>query len=479
MTRIPWPKRDWCSCGNYSRHDPWCPRWCHPALGFAGKLSGRSASELKKMEIDFRYGRRTVVVAIDQSAVDVVLVEPRQASVGHSLIDPVQYALEHPIDSPPLPDLVSPGQRAVVVTSDVTRPCPSARLLPPVLDNLNEGGVRDEDISVVFGLGTHRPHTDAERARLAGEAVCRRVRCIDSDLNDTVLIGQTSRGTPVGVFRHVLEADVRVCLGAIEYHYFAGYSGGVKAVVPGVSGMETVQHNHRMMTRRGAAAGRLPGNPVREDIEEAGEMVGVHFILNVILDGSKRVVDAVAGHPRAAHQEGCARLDAVGRASVEQAADIVVAGAGGYPKDINLYQAQKALDNARHIVRPGGIIVLVAECSEGLGNATFETWMRDPGGPDAIIARIQREFVLGGHKAAAIAMVMNEASVFLVSALADDLVRSIGLHPFGGADEALRAALARVGPGATVAVVPEAASVLPTVGNQATHTLATANRSGL
>jgi nickel-dependent lactate racemase len=333
-----------------------------------------------------------------------------------------------------------------------------------VLDLLNQGGATDENISVVFGVGTHRSHTAAERARLAGEEVHGRVRCIDSDPEDVVLVGTTRRGTPVEIFRPVLEADVRVCLGGIEYHYFAGYSGGVKAVVPGVSGVDTVQYNHRMMTELGATTGRLAGNPVREDIEEAGEMVGVHFILNVILDGSKRVVDAVAGDARAAHREGCARLDAFGRATVPQAADIVVAGAGGYPKDINLYQAQKALDNARNIVRPGGIIVLVAECREGLGNATFETWMLDPGGPDAIIARIQREFVLGGHKAAAIATVMKDASVFLVSALADDLVRSIGLEPFGDVDEALAAAFARVGPGATVALVPQAASVLPTVG---------------
>ena len=419
------------------------------------------------MEIQFKYGHTAISATFDESAMEVALIEPGRICQAREGIDPVRYALAHPIDSPPLSDLVSSGQRVVVVTSDVTRPCPSGRLLPPVLSELNRGGVEDEDICVIFGLGSHRPHSPAERARLAGEAVYRQVRCVDSDPNDVALIGHTGTGTPVAAFRPVLDADVRVCLGAIEYHYFAGYSGGVKAVVPGVCGIDTIQHNHRMMTEPGATTGNLVGNPVREDIEDAGEMIGVHFILNVILDGSKRVVDAVAGHPQAAHREGCARLDAFGRAVVERPVDVVVTCAGGHPKDINLYQAQKALDNARHIVRPGGIIVLVAECSEGMGNTVFESWMRDPGGPDAIVARIRREFVLGGHKAAAVAMAMRQADIFLVSALPAGSARTLGFQPFGGVDEALRAALDRVGARATVAVMPEGGSVLPSVGKPA------------
>ena len=174
-------------------------------------------------------------------------------------------------------------------------------------------------------------------------------------------------------------------------------------------------------------------------------------------------MSAVAGHPRAAHREGCARLDALAQIKMEKPADIVVVSAGGYPKDINLYQTQKALDNARHIVRPAGIILLMAECIEGLGNPTFEAWMQDPGGPEAIIARIKREFVLGGHKAAAVAMAMKQADVYLVSALPADFARSIGFHPFDSPDEALRSALAVVGTFPTVIVMPEGARVLPTV----------------
>ena len=173
-----------------------------------------------------------------------------------------------------------------------------------MLAELGRAGIRDDDITVVFGLGSHRAHTPQERAQLAGDAVSRRVHCTDSDPNDVAVIGHTNRGTPVAVFRPVLAADVRVCLGVIEYHYFAGYSGGYKTVIPGVAGLETIQRNHCMMTQPEARAGKLTGNPVREDIDEAGAMVGVDFILNVILDEAHQIVSAVAGHPQLAHHEG-------------------------------------------------------------------------------------------------------------------------------------------------------------------------------
>ena len=231
------------------------------------------------------------------------------------------------------------------------------------------------------------------------------------------------------VFRPVRRADVRVLVGVIEYHYFAGYSGGFKALIPGVCTEATIQANHRRMTEAGAIAGSLDGNPVRDDIEEAGALVGADFILNVVLDEHKRIVRAVAGHPVLAHRAGCAALDAFGRATVDRPADVVVIGAGGSPKDLNLYQAQKALDNGRHIVRPGGILLLVAECPEGLGHHTFEEWMRDPGGLDAILHRIRREFVIGGHKAAAVALAMKQAAVYLVSSLPQESGALAPLRP--------------------------------------------------
>ncbi len=414
------------------------------------------------MEIILKYGRTSQRLPFPAGMRVAVLSPGRTAGSGGET-DLIRSALADPIGSPRLSRLVSPGQQVVIVTSDITRPCPTARLLPHVLDELRHAGVADADVTVVFGLGTHRPHTREEQEALVGPAIFRRVRCIDSDPSDVERVGTTRRGTPVDVFRPVRRADVRILLGAIEYHYFAGYSGGLKALVPGVCNEATIQANHRRMTEPGAITGNLEHNPVRDDIDEAGELIGAQFLLNVVLDEGKRVVRAVAGEPRLAHREGCAGLDAFGRATVEEPADLVVVSAGGSPKDINLYQAQKALDNARHVVRARGIILLVAECPEGLGHHTFEEWMHDPGGPDAILARIRREFVLGGHKAAAVAMAMKQAAIFLVSALPPDRARGMGFRPFTCVEDAVRAALEASRPDPFVVVMPEGGSVLPAV----------------
>jgi len=415
------------------------------------------------MELSLKYGHATQQLRLPAGARSVVLA-PGRTGAGGAEADLVRNALAAPIGSPRLSHRLRSGQQVVVVTSDITRPCPSDRLLPALLEDLNGAGIPDRDITVVFGLGTHRPHTRTEQEALVGPAVFRRVRCVDSDPADVERVGMTRRGTPVDVFRPVWRADIRVLLGVIEYHYFAGYSGGVKALVPGVCTEATIQANHRRMTEPGAVAGRLEGNPVREDIEEAGALVGADFLLNVVLDEDQRIVRAVAGHPVIAHRAGCAALDAFGRATVDRPADVVVIGAGGSPKDMNLYQAQKALDNGRHIVRPGGVLVLVAECPEGLGHHTFEDWMRDPGGPDAILQRIRREFVIGGHKAAAVALAMKQAAIYLVSSLPANLVRSLGFVPFNDADAAVTAALEAVGTDPFVAVLPEGGSVLPATG---------------
>jgi nickel-dependent lactate racemase len=412
------------------------------------------------MEISLKYGRTAQPLRLPAGARVAVLAPGRTSGAGPEA-DLIRAALADPIGSPRLSRIVSPGQQIAIVTSDITRPCPSARLLPLLLDELSGAGIADRDITVVFGLGTHRPHTAEEREALAGPPVSRRVRCLDSDPADVERVGVTRRGTPIDVFRPVRRADVRILVGAIEYHYFAGYSGGLKALVPGVCTEATIQSNHRRMTEPGAVTGNLDGNPVRDDIEEAGELIGAQFILNVVLDEGKRVVRAVAGHPRLAHRAGCAALDAFGRATVERPADVVVVSAGGSPKDINLYQAQKALDNARHVVRTGGIILLLAECPEGLGHHTFEEWMQDPGGPDAILARIRREFVLGGHKAAAVAMAMKQATIFLVSALPAARAGAMGFRPFASLEAAAAAALAAATPDPFIVVMPEGGSILP------------------
>ena len=375
----------------------------------------------------------------------------------------VRRALIAPIGSPRLKDIVHPGEKIAIITSDITRPMPTFKVMPALLDELYAGGIKKEDVTLVFALGSHRKHTEAEQKKLAGERAWNEIKCVDSDPDDCVHYGTTSRGTPVDITRVVAEADRRICLGNIEYHYFAGYSGGAKAIMPGVSTRAAIQANHSRMVLPEAKAGALETNPLRMDIEEAGAMVGIDFIVNVVLSEHKEILKAVAGDATEAHRAGCRFLDRLYRKELKEPADIVLVSQGGAPKDLNLYQTQKALDNAKHAVKDGGVIILIGSCKEGLGEKTFEQWMTEADSAHSLIERIGREFKLGGHKAAAIAMVLERAEVDLVSELDDDFVRSIFLKPYKTAQEALDHAFSKLGPDARVLAMPYGGSTLPTV----------------
>lgn len=370
-------------------------------------------------------------------------------------------ALARPVASRPLPEIVHSGEKVVIVTSDITRPCPSHQLLPPVLKELKQAGVKDEDVTIVLAIGNHRQHTEAEKQSLVGEEIYARYRCLDADSKEVIYLGETQRGTPIEIFRPVVEADRRILVGNVEYHYFAGYSGGVKAIMPGCSTPRAIQANHRLMVERGAQAGEIDSNPVRQDIEEVLQFLPVDFIINVVLDEHKNILTAFTGHPVAAHRQAVAYLDTIYKVIIPEPADIVIASAGGFPKDINLYQAQKAIDNARRAVRPGGILILVAECPEGLGDAAFACWVAAARKPEDLIARIHTNFELGGHKAAAIALVLRNIQVYLVSSLPEQVARQVFLEPFTSLLEAYNQALGEIGSGAKVFVIPQAGSVLP------------------
>lgn len=415
-----------------------------------------------KLELGFGQGTQPLEV-LDQNVMGVL--EPNPVPTGLTGTAEVARALAEPIGAPLLRQVVRPGETVAIVTSDITRPCPTAKILPPVLAELEAGGIRREDITLVFALGSHRPHTEEEMRRLAGPDYDT-LRCLDS-VGDFVHMGDTRRGTPVDIFRPVAEADRRICLGNIEYHYFAGYSGGAKAIMPGVSTRAAIQANHTMMVLPEACAGRLEGNPLREDIEEAAAICGVDYLVNVVLDAHKEIVKAVAGDVTAAHRVGCRFLDGLYQVSIPHRADIVVVSQGGAPKDLNLYQTQKALDNAKHAVRPGGIVILVGSCKEGLGEATFGRWIQEAQKPSDLTDRVQKHFELGGHKAAAIAMVLASAEVYLVSEMDPALTRKCFLEPFETVQAAFDHAFARLGPEAQVLVMPYGGSTLPRVAEDA------------
>lgn len=412
------------------------------------------------MNISVGFGKGNMDFDVDEKRV-LGILQPNNVNIGLTGKDEVKRALNNPISSARLKDIVKPGEKIVIITSDITRPMPSKLVIPELLDELGQAGINLIDITIVFALGSHRKHTADEMKYLAGDEVYSKIKCIDSDANDCVHMGVTSFGTPVDIFRVVAEADRRICLGNIEYHYFAGYSGGAKAIMPGVSTRAAIQANHSKMVLEEAKAGEMSINPVRRDIDEVLNFVHVDFILNVVLDEHKAIIKAVAGHPVLAHREGCSFLDKLYKVKLKKRADIAVVSPGGYPKDINLYQAQKALDNSKHAVRDGGIIILVASCKEGFGEEIFEKWINRAQTSKDLIDEIQRNFKLGGHKAAAIAMVLEKCKIYLVSELDDSLVEKAFMKPYKSIQKALEDTTLELGKDSSVVIMPYGGSTLP------------------
>lgn len=414
------------------------------------------------MEFAIKYYKDLVSFQIpDENVLGEIL--PNTCPSVESEEKEVKRALSEPFDSPLLSDVVRPGEKVVIITSDVTRPVPSRIIIPCLLDELRKAGVENKDITVVFGLGSHRKQTEEEQKNLVGEEVYGQVRCIDSNPDDCVHLGTCKNGTPVDIFRTVAEADRRILVGNVEYHYFAGYSGGMKAIMPGVSSKEAIQANHKNMIRPGAFAGNLVNNPVRDDIEEVRNFINVDFIVNVTLDDHKKIAFAAAGHPVTAHRKACEFLDKIYKKKVKEPADIVVVSTGGYPKDINLYQAQKSIDNVKHIVKKGGIMIVAASCKEGYGSIPFTKWINQYNSPIERIEEIRKHFELGGHKSAALGLVQENADIYLVTDMDDESVTKANMVPFHDIQTAVNHALEKMGKNATVYVVPVGGSTLPVV----------------
>ncbi len=409
-------------------------------------------------KISLKYGKSEVEIEIPDRNLQQILKPNEIPPLGDGEIE---RALQNPIASKRLSEIVKPGDKVAIIASDITRPAPSKKMLPPLLEELNKGGVSDRDITIIFALGIHRRHTIEEQKSLVGEAIFNRIKCIDHDPENVVSIGRTKNGTRIEVFKPIFDADVVVCTGNIEFHYFAGYSGGAKAIMPGVCSKTTIQDNHSQMLHPKAAAGVLEGNPVREDMEEVGEKVGIDFILNVVLNEKKEIVKAVAGHPVLAHREGLKYVDAMYKVPIEKPADIVITSAGGFPKDINLYQAQKALDNAKNAVREGGTIILLGECGDGFGERVFERWIHEAINPEYVLQKIKTKFELGGHKLGAIALVLKKADIYIVSKLPPELAKKAFLTPFSDVQSAFESALLKHGGDASVIVMPYGGSTLP------------------
>lgn len=373
----------------------------------------------------------------------------------------IRAALASPIGTGPLAELARGRDNAVIIISDGTRMAPSARFLPYIVAELESGGISSDQVTVVVGVGNHRPVTEGEKRSLVGREIYGRVKCIHSREGGFKHIGATSRGTPVEVCRPVMDADLVICTGNIEFHRLSGFSGGAKAIMPGVAGRVAISANHAMAKLAGIGPGLLDGNPVRDDMEEFARLVGVDFLFNVVTDELGNIVGAYAGDLTAAHRAGCARVEKLYRVIVDRPGDIVLVSPGGHPKDISVYQAQKGLLNALDICKSAGAVIVTARCPEGYGDEVFARWMEEARNPAEVKNRLQQEFVLGGHKTGTVLQAIEKAAVYWISELPEQNVRNLFYHPATTLQEAIAKALARYGEGAGVWVLPYGGVCLP------------------
>ncbi len=412
------------------------------------------------MNHKLKYGNKKLEVNIPEANLMETILPNEVKSLENPLLE-VKRALSEPIGSKRLKYLIKPDDEVVILASDISRPSPSYLLVPPIVEELNEAGIKDKQIKIVFGLGVHRKQTAEEKEKLVGKEMYQRIECIDHDVDKCRYIGTTKRGTKAEVFDQVLNADFIIATGNLEYHYFAGFSGGAKALAPGVCSRETIMKNHQRFLDPLARSGQIEGNPVREEIEEIGDMVGIDFICNAVLNSSKEIIKVVAGDVTAAHREGKKYIENIYKSEIEELADIVVISPGGMPKDIDLYQSHKAMENASLAVKQGGKIIIAASCEDGLGEENFADALTSGLTPDELINELKEKFILGRHKASRIAMIHKDSEISLITSLDEEIKNKLFVKIYDEIDEALNDAIEAIGPEAKILFIPHGASTLP------------------
>jgi nickel-dependent lactate racemase len=406
------------------------------------------------LPVEFPNGRTTVIKPAPQPG----LADERAAVVA---------ALHAPTGAPPLREIVKPTDRVCVIFTDSTRATPNERIIPWLLAELD--ALPAERITLLNSTGTHRPNTPAELARMLTPAVTARYRVLNHHCQDDaslVAVGTTHDGTPALVNRHVVEADVRIVTGFIEPHFFAGFSGGPKGIVPGCAGLRTVMSNHsaRNIGDPCATFGVTGGNPLWEELRDLALRVGPSFLLNVTLNEQRQITGVFAGDLIAAHRVGTEFVRCSAMQPVAAPFDLVVTTNSGHPLDLNLYQGVKGMAAGARILQPGGTLILTCECREGVpAGSPFDRLLRAAANPEDALARLASASVPQPEQwqVQVQALIQRRAEVLIYSALPEDVVRAAHLTPCRDIGETVRRKLAGLGPEARVAVLPQGPLTIP------------------
>lgn len=420
-----------------------------------------------RREVLLPYGRGELRLSVPPQT---RLVRPRGGAPVTNVKAAVRAALEAPISGKPFSQCMQGAERVLIVVSDATRDSRNSEILPVLLEALNACSVSDDRIRILVAYGAHQPMNEPQTRALLGDEIVTKVRVVHHDARadaDLVHLGETSRGTPVAFNRLAVEADRIILTGMIMPHYFAGFTGGRKSICPGTAGLDSMVANHKLSIHPDPAVGLHPccrsgvleGNPVHEDMVEAAKMVGDTFLLNLVV-GVDGVVGVVAGDMCEAHLRGCEIANKAVRADIDSPADVVVASCGGYPADVDLVQAHKALRHARHALRDDGRLLLVAECANGVGSQYIERWLDYPDA-GSMLEAIHAGYTLNSQTAYSLKTIAASASVFMKSGLQRVTVETIGCHPVTTWPDKLEEIVGDISPAETVYVIPRGANTVP------------------
>ena len=390
------------------------------------------------MRIDIPYGQNIVKINVNDDNVSEI-VSSNKVDIKDEACT-VKKALENPISSQSFKDFLADSRSVLFIVNDRARPTPTAKILEIIHNQ-----IKNLNISFLIATGSHRVPTNEELQEIFGKYLTEYQDCIhthDAKKDEMVSLGKTTRGTEIEINKLVMDADKIVIIGSVEPHYFAGYTGGRKAFLPGTASYKTIEQNHKLALKTDAMAMKLKGNPVHEDMEEAIKAIKHKqiFAIMSVVDMNDRIYAATAGDITDSLLAATAESQEVLSVKIKQKTDIVVAVAPN-PMDIDLYQSHKAIENAKHALNPNGILILVSECKSGIGNDTFATLLTQAQDPQNALDKIKNRYVLGYHKAAKMAEIALWAKMWAVTSIEPDIIKSMFITPFPSIQHALNQAV--------------------------------------
>jgi len=417
------------------------------------------------MSYELAYGKGKLTFTLPAGVTPVVIVPNEKPGLPDPL-DAARKAVASPIGTPPLVDMLKSAKpkTVVVVVNDITRPTPYDVMLPPLLQAFADAGIKDEQVTLLVATGIHDVHTEQQNRDIYGSAIVDRFKVVSHDATVAdahVYMGRFKSGYDFHLNKMAKEADFLITLGVVMPHYFAGYSGGRKSILPGLVAKDTVTQNHARMVELMDNLPPIDTNPISLEMIEAARQAGVKFIINVVVNEKQEVVTVTAGDVEKAWRKAVDVSIAMFEVPFDKQVDICVTCASGHPRDINAYQTQKALDHADRITRHGGTIILAAECPTGYGEHVFEEWMNRRWPPTKVMEELKKNFVMGGHKAYGFAKVAAEKEYYLISAMSREATELLYAKKAATVQEAVDAAAAKHGKNASWVYMPAGSVSLP------------------